>query len=613
MRSHHLPIFLLLLLSWAIPSLANANTATTTTVDERFLNTFIKIYKNDPEALQRFQAQLINALPEDMDKVVHGLETNTYTYLAPVIIPAANIPQAQGLANEQFTLMAIKEGKLKEIPFQIDEYDETGLIWVEDVSKNDPEGKPGTFDGFDELVFMYRDAGLEPLSESGEQHIITELTLKDPQGQTRYAYLVKQAPNKTFSPYISVDLDQGQIRSTVFELDFNPKNLLDVDTMVSKVGPEAGQNLLGDLNVKLSTGILSRNLRFSLEVPNNIRALPLGVKDGPVRSTVLIRARVWYLGMPTLLTHPLQVQFYEQATNIPIPFDISSISTLRHFVGMLKEPKLDISLQLKHTENASVTFANLFEKHQDFAQVDGKTTSFEQLLNAQRMPGDWVSVDSNKGWGFLFSHGIPVTEDGLFDQYLEGTEINMVYQEPQLDGAPTLALGFQGKNLPTAVFDLLKAAPTLPKRITGLGDAFLFYEEQGRNGKLQKYDEVVHNTLKDFAQNNEQVIEAFITDMSRMQYVGMEKEQLNALIRAGLKDTLAIPEPVDHGKVLTALVAEAKQQGVSWADLRFANIPITLWFPHKLGPEPDKFHQQQAQGIAVSLQPWQPNETAANP
>lgn len=604
---HYLPIFMLIFLSWALPSFAN------TPVDERFLNTFIRIYKNDPEALQRFQAQLINARPEDMDKVVHGLETNTYTYLAPVIIPAVDIPQAQGLANDTLTLMAIKDGKLKEIPFQIDEYDETGLIWVEDVSKNEPEGAPGHFDGFDELVFMFRDAGLEPLTDSTQPHIISELTLNDAEGQTRYAYLVKQAPSKTFNPYISVDMEQGQVRSTVFELDFNPKNLLDVETMVSKVGPEAGQNLLGDLNVKLSTGILSRTLRFSLEVPNNIRALPLGVKDGPVRSTVLIRARVWYMGMPTLLTHPLQVQFYEQATNIPIPFDISSISTLRHFVGMLKEPKLDISLQLKHTENANVTFANVFEKHQEFARVDGQTSSFEQLLNAQRMPGDWLSVDSNKGWGFLFSHGIPVTEDGLFDQYLEGTEINMVYKEPRINGAPTLELGFQGKNLPMTVFDLLKAAPTLPKRITELGDAFLFYEEQGRNGKLHKYDEIVHNTLKDFAKSNEQLTEAFITDMGRMQYVGMKKEQLNALIRAGLKDTLAIPDPVDHGKVLTALVAEAKKQGVDWADLRFANIPITFWFPHKLGTEPHKFHQQQAHGIAVTTQPWQPIETAINP
>lgn len=607
MRSYFFPALLVLTLSWAFPVQAN------TSLDERFLNTFIGIYKNDPEALQRFQAQLINARPEDMDKVVAGLETNTYTYLAPVVIPATDIPQAQGLSNGDFTLMAMKDGQLKEIPFQVDEYDETGLIWVEGVSKNDPEGKPGTFDGFDELVFMYRDAGLEPADSATKHRIVTEFELKDSNAQTRYAYLVKQAPSKTFNPYIKVDLDEGQVRSTVFELDFNPKNLLDVSSMVSKVGPEAGQNLLGDLSVKLSTGILNRNLRFSLEVPNNIRALPLGVKSGPVRSTVLIRARVWYLGMPTLLTHPLQVQFYEQATNIPVPFDITSISTLSRFVGMLKEPTLDISLQLKHTQDANVTFANAFAKHGEFAQVDGRTTDFERLLNVQRMPGDWVSVDSNKGWGFLFSHGIPVTEGGLFDQYLKDSEINMVYKEPKVDGSPALELGFQGKYLPMTVFEVLKAAPTLPKRITNLGDAFLYYEEQGRKGKLEKYDEVVHETLKDFAESNEQIIEAFITDMSRMQYVGMSKEQLNALIRAGLSDTLAIPQPVEHGKVLTALVAEAEKQGVDWADLRFANIPITLWFPHKLGITPQTFHQQQDEGIAVRVNAWQAAQTAVNP
>lgn len=606
MRTHLLTLLAITLFFLAQPSFAAG-------LDEGFLNTFIRIYKNDPEALQRFQAQLINAKPNDMDKVITGLETNVYTYLAPVIIPAANIPQAQGLANDKLTLMAVKNGKLIEIPFQIDEYDSTGLIWVNSISKNEPEGEPGTFDGFDEVVFMYRDAGLEPISTDTDHKIIAELTLNDNQGQTRYAYLAHQSPTKNFTPYVKVDLDKGVINSTVFELSFNPKNLLDVDAMISKVGPSAGKNLLNDLNVKLSTGILNRNLRFSLEVPNNIRALPLGLKDGPVRSTLLIRARVWYMGMPTLLTHPLQVQFYEQATNIPLPFDISSISTLRHFVGMLKEPTLDISLQLNHTKNANTTFANLFNTHQDFALVDGQTSAFEQLLNTQRMPGDWISVDSNQGWGFLFSHGIPVIENGLFDQYLEGTELNMVYNEPSIGTSPSLELGFQGKYLPMTVFELLKAAPSLPKRINNLGDAFLYYEDQGQKGKLDKYDQVVHKTLKDFAQSNEQVTEAFIADMSRMQYVGIPKEKLNSIIRTTLNNTLSIPDPVDHGKVLTALVAEATEQGIDWADLRFANIPITLWFPHKLGAEPDKFYQQQAQGISVTSQNWQQINTASNP
>lgn len=606
MRTRLLALLAITLFFLSQPSLAAS-------LDTGFLNTFIKIYKNDPEALQRFQAQLINAQPSDMDKVIAGLETNTYTYLAPVIIPAANLPQALGLANTKLTLMAVKNDKLIEIPFQIDEYDNTGLIWINNISKNEPEGEPGIFDGFDEIVFMYRDAGLEPITAGTNHKIIAELTLNDNQGQTRYAYLAHESPTKTFSPYINVDLDKGLIKSTVFELSFSPKNLLDVDAMVSKVGATAGKNLLKNLSVKLSTGILNRNLRFSLEVPNNIRALPLGLKDGPVRSTILIRARVWYMGMPTLMTHPLQVQFYEQATNIPLPFDISSISTLRHFVGMLKEPTLNISLQLDHTQNANVTFANLFNTHQDFAQVDGQTSAFEQLLNTQRMPGDWVSVDSNQGWGFLFSHGIPVTENGLFDQYLEGTELNMVYREPSIGTTPSLELGFQGKNLPMTVFELLKAAPSLPKRINDLGDAFLYYEDQGQKGKLDKYDQIVHKTLKDFAQSNQQITEAFITDMGRMQYVGIPKDQLNSIIRTTLNNTLSIPDPVDHGKVLTALVAEAKQQGIDWVDLRFANIPVTLWFPHKLGAEPDKFYQQQAQGISVTLQNWQPLNTASNP
>lgn len=580
-------------------------------LNEGFVNTFIKLYRDSPGALQRFQDQLTNANPELMDKVIDGLETTPYSYLAPVVIRANKLKAAQNLDINNLSLKAVRGGKLIDIPFQIDEFDETGLIWIEGKNKKDAQGTPGKYDGFDELVFMFRDAGLDRLDNEKagkvKNDIVSELTVTDPDGQERYAYLVKQKPEKTNKPYVSVDLDKGEIKSTVFELDFNPKNLLDVNQMTSTVGPEAGEDLLNDLSVRLSTGILNKNLRFSLEVPKNIRALPRGVKSGPVRSTVLIRARVWYLGIPTLLTHPMQVQFYEQATNIPVTFDISSIGTLGRFVGMLKEPDFQVSLRLNNSEGADVTFENMYSEHQDFAHVDGKLTSFEQLLNKQRMPGDWISVDSNKGWSFMFSHGIPVTEDGLFDRYLDDTESKMIYNEPRVDDKLLLELGFEGRNLPKKVFKLLKSAPSLPKKINQLGEAFLYYEKQGRDGKLEKYDDIVNDTLKDFASSNDKLIDAFITDMSRMEYIGIPKNQLNDIIQKGLQKTLDLPnQPLEHGKILTQLVDEAKQQGVDWNDLHHAIIPITLWFPHKIGEQPNNFHRQQDQGIDVSAQPWRP-------
>lgn len=574
----------------------------TATVSDGFLDTFIDIYKNSPSALQRYQPQLARATTPQIDRVISSLNLDNYTYLAPAVITARELPIAHQLPINELSLMAVRNGKLVDIPFQIDEFDTDGFIWIDGINKEKAEGKPGYFDGFDELVVMFRDAGEDTFTGTNNK-IITEITLTAPNQQRRYVYLVRQpAPESDFQ-YVYTDLDKGVLRSTVYEVGFNPKNLLDMHTMLPKMGPQTDLNLLEDIQIHLSTGLLSRNLRFNLQLPNNIRVLPLAVKEGPVRNTIFLRIRVWYLGIPTLLTQHMQVHIYEQGTAIPIPFNISSIASLRHFIGLLKEPKLELHVKVNHLEGATVAFENLYSQQGQSATVNGKPTSLKTALNQQRMPGDWLSVDSNQGWSALFTNGVPIHEGGLFDHYLAGTKIKMVYEEPNSN---TLKLGFEGKNLPDIIFELLKTAPKLPRKTTELGAALVFYEEAGKKGALEKYDDVVNRVVDTFTQDKQTLINSFLRDMGRMDYTGMDKEALHNILAASLNNSIAIPQrPLDHGHILTAMLEEAQRQGEDLERLRFATIPMNLWFPHKLDGAPDTFFAKQKEGISVQWKAWQ--------
>lgn len=588
-------IGLLLLLTSSISFAANP-------IDEQFLTTFINTYSNDPTALQRFQEQLKYATPEHIDHVITKLDTDNYTYLAPVVVKAQQLEAAQHLAIDELALMAVRNGKLEHIPFQIDEFDRHGFVWVDGVNKEAAEGKPAYFDGFDELVFMFRDASTERLDAQPQHPVVAQLSLTAPNQQQRYAYLVKtKAPTADFK-YVYTDLRKGKIKSAVFEVGFNPKNLLDLQHITPAIGPQADQNLLKNFNIHLSTGLLNRHVRFNLQLPNNIRALPLAVREGQIRSTILMRARVWYLGIPTLLTQNMQVHIYEQGTAVPVPFNISSIGALRHFVALLKEPKLELHMEINHAQGASVAFENLYTHHGQTATVSGHNSALKEQFNQQRMPGDWLSVDSNQGWSLLFANGIPIREHGLFDHYLAGTELKMLYEENKQGG---LKIGFEGTHLPEIIFQLMKTAPKLPPNVDELGTALVFYEQEGRKGALANYDKVVNAIVQSFTEDKNTLINAFLQDMERMEYTGIAADTLRDIITDALHDSIAIPQDsLDHSAILTAMLAQTHQRNERLKNLRFATIPMNLWFPHSLQGAPDTFFSRQQEGIRVQTQAW---------
>ncbi len=576
--------------------LAGSVSASSSGVPDEVMERFINAYRDDPAALMQHSPLIRHASVEQMRHTISSLGLTHFTYLYPMVIPGAELEAAAGTALERLSLMAVRGGKLIPIPFQIDEFNRDGLIWINGETPGKPAGEQGLLDDYDELVFMYRDGGNERYDASRHGRtkgsVVQEIRLDSNDATARYVYLINNDPSRSAANYVDISLEEGRIESTVMRMRFDKRNLLGIDHVESLVGPHAGENVFDNIHISLSTGILSPNLRFSLDTEDNIRVVPRAVARGPVRNTVLLKVRIWYLGMPTIVSQDIHVHFYEQGAVIPIPFAISSIGSLRHFISLLREPRFELNVDFHQLDGANVTFDSVYRPELT-GDVDGWMTDFEVGMNYARMPGDWLHLDSGRGWQMFFVNGMPLVEGGLFDQFMEGTELGMVYRDDRelqtrsMRYTGTLPrLGFRLNGMPTPAMDLLAASPRMPRSVSTLGEAIVWLGEDP--DRLKRYDEAANRMLarlkaRGMITNADQLAEAFITDMSRMQFSGLPREQLNSLITDAIRSTVTDVGQVRHGEILATMIELAEQRGIPLKQLRHAHINMALWFPDATG------------------------------
>lgn len=582
---------------------------------EPLFQQFINAYRSDPAALMQYTEVMRHASVAQMQRTISALNLDHAHYLKPVIMPGAALADAQGLPLERLSLLAVRDSGLIPIPFQFDEYDQHGLIWTPQRTFADPAGKPGLLDELDELVFMFRDAG-ETRYDS-EQHgpaqgtLLKEIVLDRDNGPARFAYLMLDNPQRSTAHYVDVDLDAGHIQSTVLEMNFDPKNLIRMHDIAARVGPHAGENVFDNVHVSLSTGILSKHLRFSLDTESNIRAVPLAVARGPVRNTVRVKMRIWYLGMPTFVDQDIHIHFYEQGIVVPIPFAVNSIGSLRYFVSLLREPRFQLHVDFHQLDGAQVTFESVFN-NQDDSPVDGWMSDYEVGMNYARLPGAWLHMDSHRGWQMFFVNGVPLLEGGLFDQFLTGAELGMVYKDDDtLQAGPMRytgvmpRIGFQLQGMPEPALNLLKASPKVPKKIDTLGQAILWLAENP--ARLQRYDKAARPVFARLKKRGliatpEALAELFIADMGRMNFRGIPRQQLDLLMRDAIADTVTDTAEVRHGEILARMAALAAERNIDLGKLQRATINMALWFPDALGEQgPEGFYQQMSQPVSSAV------------
>lgn len=598
----------------------------TTALSQRLFQTFLTLYQQDPAALTRFAGALRHITPQQLDDTMAFLGVTHFSYLFPMVINGRDIASLKGTDNQRLSLMAARgpHHRMIPIPYQIDEFDRAGLIWIKGYNTHPAAGTPGQWDAFDQLAFMYRDAGQHRYNPTTDGqvagHILKEIKLTFPGSQPRWVYLVKDNPQRSDADYTSTDLKKGRVSSTLYDFNYDPRDLVKIHSIVPRSGPLFGQNIFAGLSLHINSGVFSRYLRVGLS-NNNFRVTPIAVKDGPVRNIMLVKARIWYFGLPTFLNQRLMLYFYEQAISLPARIAPDSLNSLSFLVGLLRGPKASISLHLQHLDGAGFDIQNRPAPHRPVI-IDGHMSAAEKRLNHIRLPGDWLQIDSHQGWQMFIANHLPVTPHGLINRLLDDANMHLVYndQRPYADTgkpSPIVTLGLAGDGMPQLLVALANIIDQLDMGPDDtLGDMLIALAKKPQMQALDAFDKQLNARLKrlqtnGFVASPAQLALRLLADIDRLQFVGIDKSTLEQLIHDALLKSVMQVDAIDTQHVLQTLISLAQQRHIDLANLRYAVMNTTLWMPDQLGDNgPAGFNRQLQQPPRFEVRAFSSQEEA---
>ena len=562
-------------------------TSTNNNVTEAQFQTFINAYRLDPGAVVDYAQVIAQLSPGQFERMTHLLNTSHFTYLHPVVIRASEISTTINSTIDQLSLMAVREGRLIPIPFQFDELDQTGLVYIPKQSKHPIDGKQGVFDKSDELLFMYRDAGIARAGTSAvsqlQGKILKEITLQGSDGSRRYAYLVADNPKRSRVSYVQSDLDTGKLETTYLTMHFDTDNMLEIQSIRPKIGSKRGANVVDAIYAELSSGIFNRNLRLKFNTRKNIKARPKAVKEGPIRSTILIDFRMTVGGIP-VMKNDYNVSCYEQAFNLRSRFSGDGFAVARYAAFILKEPRFSFGMRFSGLEGARVSFDSVSDE--GYALVDGSMDTLEQRIAQKRLPGNWLWLSSGHGWDMFLSNSLPVVPGGLFDAFLEGMALSMVYQDTGEQASPFI--GVEGKGLPVLALKLMSAIKDIKfEQLDTFNEALDLLIELDEQGKLDKANALIQQKLKALREtgmisDTQSLADAYVADMSLIGVSGITPEELNELSVYAIREYLSFDD-VSIGKVLKGFKTRAAALNIDLSNVQYKPLDNTLYLPDTVG------------------------------
>lgn len=582
-------------------------------LSEQELNQFITEYRVNPATPSKYPDYLQRATPEQIRSVIESLDVTAFTYMWPAIIPGDHLETIHGEKLENLSVMAMRGDKLIPIPFQFDEFDETGLVYIEGVTYHRPAGNLNELDGNDELMFMYRDANFAQykpgITSLNEGQVIKEIKLADQGQQTRYAYIVKNNSARSDADYVSIDIEEGRMETTLLKVLYNPDNIIELQHTSPKVGPGFGKNVLDSLYVKVHTGIFFESFRVGLDTKKNIVAKPKGVADGPIRASSLVDINIYYFDIPVIRLQ-FNLTLYEQALKFRSRFSGDALNLAKYVTLILKDPGLYVAVDFDDMTGSTAAMASIspyITNPQDWPKVDGKMSPMEKLITKKRLPGDWLWLDTHQGYNFFLANLLPLAEEGLFDAFLEGMEWQIIYVDNYKDrtkferfpGASP-RIGVEGHGLPPIALEAMSAIANIDfGQLETIDDMIETIINLDKQGEFDKIDSIVQDKLVELKKtgkfkNNEELARAFIADFNLVGIRGINRDQLNDLI---WQTCLRLPEDWGQFKWAPTLanfraIANEKQYDLS--KIKYAPRDNTLWFPdtvHTAGGPNEFFHQ----------------------
>jgi hypothetical protein len=325
----------------------------------------------------------------------------------PVVITGDEVPHLKGLAASHIGLLAVHNGELQPVVFQIDAKGEDGRFILE----GEGFAPHAVLDGNDEVVFLAKDAGDE-LNDPGitvAASILTGIELADPDsGARRWVYAVaydEQDIRQSPADLVHYDRDDDTIRSDTYRIRFAKETPFLVDTF--NWADPSGEGWLPDLIDRMKvrhTGKLFGMYPF-VRTHGDYKSELVAVKDGPVRVIRRTANRVrilWYLRTPELLIdYVAYPNVVYMDTHIDLPFRLGMV---------LKD--IETFTTVDWDDNPGLPQSRFYtESLTDGLLIDGVMDAADEQFNQS---GDnWLVIDNDYGsvlTGLVFDKKLPVNQ-----------------------------------------------------------------------------------------------------------------------------------------------------------------------------------------------------------
>lgn len=386
---------------------------------------FLQESKIEPGNLAKDQELIRKLSNPQLREVVKSFNVGHYGFLHPMRIEGKELPDLLGRKFKELSVMAVWDEKLKPIPFQFDEFDSKNhYIYIPDVNKSPIDGTHLKLDPNDLLIFMYRDAGAKAFNPQtmklSEGKILKELKINDANGNTRYAYLVENNSQRSTADYINVDLEKSKIVSSYYHIEYDPNNFLNFKDVRPYVGTAADQRIIDNIYFELSAN-LSSLFRVGMNSARNVRIKVLGVKDGPVRTTALIKIVIVLNGIVPVFSMNSEISFYEQGLVMPNRTEVGKGAM---FVKIFQDPEILMYIDMNGLAGGRVSAQAFTDENGKrlYGLIDGKMDAEEQQAVDAGLPGDWTWIESGQGWDIFMTFQLPM-------EHLEGMTLRVFFND----------------------------------------------------------------------------------------------------------------------------------------------------------------------------------------
>lgn len=329
-----------------------------------------------------------------------------------VEIKGIEVPELVGVDFDQVAMFTFEQGVLAPIPFQFDDIDEDGNVHFQE-NQVPLRGSAGVLDEHDSLLVRYQDMGSRlPDYKAYGNRILAEVRATH-NDVDRYFYVVQGVEPENPPSFTSYDQETGRIETSHFTLDTHPSNFFIWDKFVYK-NYDGDQNvsLIDTLKMRLNAGLLARYPRITLD-NNDIETRLLAVREGPLRTTLLIDATVRAMNVPVIFI-TLHFDVYPQEVDIRALVDVPAV-----LAKMLNKPRATVTIDGNDLHGSIVRTA-LGPKRP--VVVDGVMEPEEEKLVGDGVDNDntWIWLSTRRNLDVLAQFYVPKNFDA---------PISLVYQD----------------------------------------------------------------------------------------------------------------------------------------------------------------------------------------